>query len=210
MPVVTEEHRAAQRARIHAATFEVLRRKGLSGLAMSDIIAASGMSAGAIYGYFKGKDDLVYSLAETTIGGRVDALRQAADDRPVPPPEEAFRRIFDGLQPNLVADGIILQIWAEAVTHPRIRMLAQRGIADFYDATGDYVAAWLSHQRGVPAAEARRRGMASAPAMVALAQGFIVQGSVLDDFVAETYLSAIRSLAEALVTASSTPPESVG
>ena len=202
MPVVTEEHRAAQRARIHAAAFEVLRTKGLSGMAMSDIIAASGMSAGAIYGYFKGKDDLVYSLAETTIGGRVDALRQAADDRPVPPPEEAFRRLFDGLQPGLVADGLILQIWAEAVTHPRIRVLAQRGLGDFYEATGAYVAAWLSHERGVAEADARRRGRTCAPAMVALAQGFIVQGSVLDDFVADTYLSAIRALAEALVSGS--------
>ena len=200
MPVVTEEHRAAQRARILAATLQVVRTKGMSRLAMSDIIAGSGMSAGAIYGYFAGKDDLVFALAEWLVGGRLDALEEAAAERPVPPPEEAFRRIFAGLPEGFLADGVVLQIWAEGLTNARIRVLALRTIKDLYAAAGRYLRSWLEVECGFGAAEAQALAEATAPALVALAQGFIVQAGLLDDFAAEAYVPSIRALAETIAT----------
>lgn len=198
MPVVTEDHRAAQRARIHAATIEVLRAKGMSRLAIADIIAASGMSAGAIYGYFRGKDDLVYSLAEWLVGGRLDALRAATASRPVPPPDEALQRLFDDLPDGFVGDGLVLQLWAEAVTNQRIRVLARRMMDELYDAAADYLTAWLSHEQGMPADTAQHLAVATAPAMVALAQGYIVQGSLIDGFQCEAFLPSIRALTRAM------------
>ena len=207
MPVVSEDHRAAQRARVLAATLEVAGRKGLSRLAMSDIIATSGMSAGAIYAYFAGKDDVVYALAESLIGGRVDVLREAATERPVPPPEEAYRRLFVGLPEGFVSDGVVLQIWAEGTANPRIRALARRAIEDLYASAANYLQAWLTHERGHPPVEAlddalaglrQHLAEATAPALVALAQGFMVQGGLIENVHATRLLPSIRAIAEAV------------
>ncbi|MCA0438188.1 MAG: TetR/AcrR family transcriptional regulator [Actinobacteria bacterium] len=198
MPVVSEDHRAAQRARVLAATLEVAGRKGLSRLAMSDIIATSGMSAGAIYAYFAGKDDVVYALAESLIGGRVDVLREAATERPVPPPEEAYRRLFVGLPEGFVSDGVVLQIWAEGTANPRIRALARRAIEDLHASAANYLQAWLTHERGHPPAAAAALAEATAPALVALAQGFMVQGGLIENVHVTRLLPSIRAIAEAV------------
>ena len=52
MPKVTDEYRIAKREEIADAALRAFRRKGFQGASMADIIAESGLSAGAIYGHF--------------------------------------------------------------------------------------------------------------------------------------------------------------
>ena len=62
MPKATEEHRATQRQRILDAAITVIQRKGLASTTMGEIIKESGLSAGAIYGYYAGKDELIRDI----------------------------------------------------------------------------------------------------------------------------------------------------
>ena len=71
MPKVSPAHRAAVRDRILVAAHAVALREGLSEMSMADIISESGMSAGAIYGYFDNKEALVGQVAERVMAGRV-------------------------------------------------------------------------------------------------------------------------------------------
>jgi TetR/AcrR family transcriptional regulator, transcriptional repressor of aconitase len=64
MPKVSPEYLAARRAQIIETARELFSRKGLSDTSMSDLVAASGMSNGAIYRYFASKDELVAAVAE--------------------------------------------------------------------------------------------------------------------------------------------------
>lgn len=198
MPAVSEDHRAAQRDRVHRATLGVLRAKGMSRTAMSDIIAASGMSAGAIYRYFPSKDALIASLVEWLISGRLDALRQAAAAHPVPSPDEAFAALFASLPEHLVSDGIVLQIWGEAASNAQIRVLAQRVLAELYDGTAAYLRAWFAANGGMDPGEAARRAEVVAPGLVAMAQGYLVQAALADTLDQQQFTTSVRAISAAL------------
>ena len=63
MPKVTEEHRLAKHDEILDAALRAFSRKGFQATSMAEIIAESGMSAGAIYRYFASKADIVRGVA---------------------------------------------------------------------------------------------------------------------------------------------------
>src|SRR4028119_987920 len=67
MPKVSEQHRAAQRQRILDAARTCIDRSGLQAVTMQGIIAASGMSTGSVYGYFRGKDDIVVAAVAASL-----------------------------------------------------------------------------------------------------------------------------------------------
>ena len=86
MPRLTPERRAAQRQRIVDAARTVMLREGLPGTSMAQVIEESGLSAGAIYGYFASKDELVLGVALDVISTRLSGMDELAARRPVPPP----------------------------------------------------------------------------------------------------------------------------
>ncbi|MEZ4501448.1 MAG: TetR/AcrR family transcriptional regulator [Dehalococcoidia bacterium] len=62
MSTLREQVVEERRQEILAAALGVFVRKGLSGATMQDIASAVGLTAGALYRYFPGKDDLVAAL----------------------------------------------------------------------------------------------------------------------------------------------------
>ncbi|WP_456846025.1 TetR/AcrR family transcriptional regulator, partial [Cellulomonas sp. P5_C6] len=71
MPKVTEEYRVARRDEIADAALRAFRRKGFQATSMAEIIAESGLSAGAIYGHYPSKSAIVVDVASRVIGVRV-------------------------------------------------------------------------------------------------------------------------------------------
>ena len=63
MPRLTPERRAMRRDQVLRAAVRCVIRSGFQGLTMSEVIAESGLSAGAVYGYFASKDALLAALA---------------------------------------------------------------------------------------------------------------------------------------------------
>ena len=63
MPKVGEEHREQRRRTILDAALACFDRRGLHGTTMQDIVAESGLSAGAIYTYFDSKDAIIAAIA---------------------------------------------------------------------------------------------------------------------------------------------------
>lgn len=64
MPKVSAEHKAGVRERLLDAAHACLYEKGLEGLTTRDVLERAGLSAGTLYNYFSGKDDLLMALAE--------------------------------------------------------------------------------------------------------------------------------------------------
>jgi AcrR family transcriptional regulator len=64
MPKVSEEHKAKVRERLLDAAHECLLEKGMDGLTTRNVLERAGVSAGTLYHYFSGKDDLVMALAD--------------------------------------------------------------------------------------------------------------------------------------------------
>ncbi|HEY1831484.1 MAG TPA: TetR/AcrR family transcriptional regulator [Acidimicrobiales bacterium] len=64
MPKVSDEHKARVRQRLLDAAHECLLEKGMEGLTTRNVLERAGVSAGTLYHYFSGKDDLVMALAD--------------------------------------------------------------------------------------------------------------------------------------------------
>ena len=97
MPRITEERRQARREQILDAARACLLEHGLEKVSMEMIIARSGLSTGAVYRYFKGKDQIIEAAITTAareIGAAVAPILASAEP---------------GLPPQLV--GRLLDAW---------------------------------------------------------------------------------------------------
>ena len=129
MPKVSDEHKAEQRERILRGTMEVFARKGVGATTMGDIIEVSGLSAGAIYGYYSGKDDLIRQAAEDVLMSRRADLERLAAGNPLLPPHELIHALLSGLLAELPEPAIVLQFWAQSHADAEVRAVAERATA---------------------------------------------------------------------------------
>ena len=68
MPRVSLAHEQAVRARIVDSALRVFAEKGYHGATIGDVVRDSGLSVGAIYTYFRGKDELFLATCEFSAG----------------------------------------------------------------------------------------------------------------------------------------------
>ena len=78
MPRVSEEHLERRRQQIVDAAQRCFARRGFHQSSMQDVFAESGLSAGAVYRYFKSKDELVAALDEGWLPADTDLDAVAA------------------------------------------------------------------------------------------------------------------------------------
>jgi AcrR family transcriptional regulator len=74
-PKVTREYKQAVRDRVLKAVETLFSEKGYYDTSMDEIVAESGLSKGAIYGYFKSKEDLFVALQDKHLETSLDELR---------------------------------------------------------------------------------------------------------------------------------------
>jgi AcrR family transcriptional regulator len=87
MPRITDERRAARREQILDAARACLQEHGLEAVSMEMIIARSGLSTGAVYSYFKGKDELINAVVAEGVAAMGRQLAPVLRDPEPPPPE---------------------------------------------------------------------------------------------------------------------------
>ena len=68
MPRVSAAHEQAVRTRIVESALRVFAEKGYHGATIGDVVRDSGLSVGAIYTYFHGKDELFLATCEFSSG----------------------------------------------------------------------------------------------------------------------------------------------
>src|SRR5215216_3970469 len=88
MPKVTEEHVEARRRQILSAALRCFAREGFHRATMQDIFHESELSPGAVYTYFKGKDELIAAIIIETMGFLTGTAAAFAE----PLPEGRLRR----------------------------------------------------------------------------------------------------------------------
>jgi TetR/AcrR family transcriptional regulator, transcriptional repressor of aconitase len=129
MPKVSPEYLAARRAQIIETARELFSRKGLSDTSMSDLVAASGMSTGAIYRYFASKDELVAAVAEGR-DGTVEGDFPAAES-----PGDILARLLSYVSAPAGVEHARLtaQIWGSAAVQPALAEIARTRHASLRD-----------------------------------------------------------------------------
>lgn len=167
MPKVSEEHLANRRQQILDAAANCFARNGFHRTSMQDIVKESGISAGLIYRYFAGKDDMIIAIVEDWHEKRAAAL--TSTDyldllRAIASPEAAQQR------------NLSMQSWAETVREPRIRALAKEGVDETIKALD------------LPESLVR--------VGIAIYQGLLLQSSWDDDLDVDAFLESVRSLVQ--------------
>lgn len=177
---VSNEYVQARRDRIARAAIDQFSLRGIHLTSMSNIIEASGLSAGTIYNHFKGKNEIIAYVARTTFSGLFAEVEAAASTEPPPRPSELIGLIAARIASADIPTGLLVQVWGEAVSNRQVRDAANDVYERALDALGEYCAAWLTG-RGVDPRTAERRAPARARVMVSLVYAQILQMSLIDD-----------------------------
>ena len=141
MPKVTEEHKEQMRRRIQDAALVCIGRKGFSAVSMADIIAESGLSAGAVYVYYRGKDDLFLDASRGVMRDRLGALDRLHSQSPLPHPARAMAMVVTDLPEGATFPGLPLQVWGESVRRPELQVAARGILAEAWARGADTVRA---------------------------------------------------------------------
>ncbi len=192
MPRISEEKREARRLQILEVATRCFARQGFHRTSMEDIVRESKSSPGAIYCYFRGKNDIVAAIAdqrhkrESALLSTLFTSTNVSDGL-----QHVARAFFEMLQDPKEKERrkVTIQIWAESLRDKRIRKIVERGIRQRDAVT----AALISAQQ---AGQLRKNVDTDALSRVLLAllQGFILQQAWEPELDTEAYLTTATSL----------------
>ncbi|WP_328908834.1 TetR/AcrR family transcriptional regulator [Streptomyces sp. NBC_00234] len=197
MARVSQEHLDARRRQILDGAARCFARDGFHGTSMQDVFKEVGLSAGAVYRYFSGKDDLIAAIAGDAVGGVRHAFEEAARTTPPPTPDvligRVTRTLFDAGQLALDRQayaGLILQVWSETLRSERLGSTLGEAYGGLRAAWGELVEAYRANgmlRTDLPADHVART-------LIATAQGFIVQLALFGDMEPEVLEDGLRGL----------------
>ena len=113
MPKVSEPHKLARRKQILDAAAACFADHGLHRTSMRDICERAGLSPGAVYSYFVGKQALIAALA-------AESARRAADQAGRPA-AEALDELARSDEPAAARFRLDVRLWAEALDDESVR-----------------------------------------------------------------------------------------
>jgi AcrR family transcriptional regulator len=120
MPKVSEEYVKDKKRQVLDAAALCFATKGFHAATVDDICRQSGLSKGAVYGYFASKEDIIAALKVESVQRDAAVVRAAMQRRE---PGQAFEAMLDGVAGGTKMDNRRLtdiQSWAVAMQNQRI------------------------------------------------------------------------------------------
>ena len=193
VPRVSEEHLTARREQILAAARVCFLSKGLHNTSMQDLIQQAGLSVGAVYRYFKSKNEIVSAIAAGVVGGIRQHFDEVAARRL--PLADSIDLMLDAVEVQLGPGGnlpIALQVWAEATLDPAIGEI----VRERYEGLRASVRTIVEHavESGELPADTDRDGVTAA--VYALVPGYALQRMLTGAPDKKTYAAGVRALLE--------------
>lgn len=189
MPRVSEDHRAARRRQILSAAATRFARDGFHRTSMQDVVDESGLSFGAVYRYFRTKNDIVMAISLEAIGVIETVVRDGV---------QAGRPVADLLAtlPGALLDleqidermRLAVQAWGEALRDPALAQRMQEGLRRARAALRESIEVnWADSGVHIDAD-------AAAQVLISIIQGFILQRSWDPRLDADSYGQAAQAL----------------
>jgi AcrR family transcriptional regulator len=197
VPKITEERREARREQILEAARACLQEHGLEAVSIEMIIARSGLSTGAVYGYFKGKDEIINAVVTdgTAAMGR-QLVPILTNPEPPPPPEfisQLLRTIIafgqekhDGIDRLLVS----LHGWSHSQSDPALKTPTRAAYRRQRELFADAARRWQAAGTLDPAADPD----AVAQLLQSVILGFVAQRALAGDADARAHIAALEAL----------------
>lgn len=193
MPRVSEEHLERRRQQILDAAQLCFGRKGFHETSMQDVFAESGLSAGAVYRYFKSKNDIVQALATQTMGQLRAKLVDAIATDPLPTPADLVHFMATEVVQHSGPEGRIRlapQVWAMAMVNQDTAQYVRQAMLTMRTLWADYAVrmrdqGWLPADTDIDAVAAT---------LISLLPGFMLQHLIVGDPDPEAYARGVRTL----------------
>jgi AcrR family transcriptional regulator len=197
MPRITDERREARREQVLEAARACLQEHGLEAVSMEMIIARSGLSTGAVYGYFKGKDEIISAVVTdgtAAMGRQLAPVLKDPEPRPLPEFMEQLLRTIadfgqdkhDGIDRLLVA----LHGWSHSQSDPALQATTRAAYRSQRELLADAVRRWQAAGTLDPAADPE--GVAQLLQSIIL--GFAAQRALAGDADVQAHASALQAL----------------
>ncbi|BDZ55635.1 TetR/AcrR family transcriptional regulator [Agromyces marinus] len=191
MPKVSEEYKTARREEILDVALRCFAARGYAKTSIADLVAASGLSAGAIYGNFPdGKKELFAAAASRVLESRRNELDARRRGEGPLAPGQIIATLISGIRTEPFSD-VLPQLWAEATVDPEIRELVRAVFLRLRTAIGAQLAEWARTHPDRVEGDAAAWAERVTPVVLSAAPGFILQRALLDDFDEEAYLAAL-------------------
>ncbi|WP_127792606.1 TetR/AcrR family transcriptional regulator [Agromyces sp. LHK192] len=193
MPRVTDAYRAERLDDLFRATWRCIAEIGIERTTITDIIRASGFSAGMVYNYFASKDELV-DAAQVEAIRRARGAVEAATARPTSGPDQLFERTVRAVATRPEAgDNAMLALWVMNVSErssddarAALAELQRFAIARF----SAQAATWPEADGGLPS---RSHARADAELLVSIVLGFFAQQRFAGLTSSQPLLDAMRA-----------------
>jgi AcrR family transcriptional regulator len=191
VPRITAARANAQRERILDAALTCFARGGFHAASMQDIVAESGLSPGAIYGYFDSKTDVVMAIAAERHAMERRRLEHALTATDL---DTSLVRLVEGFVLGLRDSQekrwrrLAVQLWAESLSNPRLKQEALAGVSQAIEVLAPMIrkaqreGRWPGHLDPESAARV----------MIAILQGVSLQLAWDDNIDIASFASALR------------------
>jgi AcrR family transcriptional regulator len=199
MARVSQEHLDARRRQILDGAALCFARNGFHATSMQDVLKEVDLSAGAVYRYFGGKDELIHAIVTEVLDDVRAAFEASGRRTPPPPPYELVGTVMGEMQrerPALRVDGVscfprlVVQVWTETLRNEDLATVIQEGF--------DRVrVVWVEIVKGYQEAGMMRADAdpdAVARTMISVAQGFLAQQALFGEVPIETLQNGLRGL----------------
>jgi TetR/AcrR family transcriptional regulator, transcriptional repressor of aconitase len=193
MPRVSQAHLDARRRQILDAARRCFVRNGFHATSMQDVLGEANLSAGAVYRYFHGKDEIIAAIAAEAVAEVAGALDSTFDADDPPPLDEVLGAAFLAIRRVDAEQGmakLALQVWSEAVRSPTLAGILRDEIARVRDSLARLVGSY--QDRGLMAADAPPEQVARV--LIGLLPGFVVQHALLGDVDPDAFRTGLRTL----------------
>ena len=197
MPRVSQEHMDGRQRQILAAAGRCFASVGFHAATMQDVIKASGLSAGAIYNHFSGKEEIIAAIAQER-HEREAALCRAAEAEA--DPYVAIQRLARTFFEHLSDEGqeeerrVGVQLWAETLNNKKLLRHAKDGTAEPYRV----LSRLIDRMKAAGDLPDDIDSGAAARVMIALFQGLVLQKCRDRDLDLKAYMRVVLLLWEGL------------
>ncbi len=123
MPKVTQKYLDDRREQILSAARRCFLRDGFHSTSMQDLFAEAGLSSGAVYRYFSGKDDMIIAIAAENMQDVLAMTHTVATEQP----GRSVGVVIGDLLAMVRAKhdeeglgGLAVLVWAEALRNPSL------------------------------------------------------------------------------------------
>jgi TetR/AcrR family transcriptional regulator, transcriptional repressor of aconitase len=199
MPKITDERRQARREQVLEAARACLQEHGLEAVSMEMIIARSGLSTGAVYGYFKGKDQIINAMViegTAAIARDLEPILTNPDPPPLPEFVGQLLRATVGFGRHKKGDIdrllVALHGWSHSQSDPALKAATRSSYAILRDLFADTVRRWQAAERLDAAADPE--GLAELLTSITL--GFVAQRALAGSADVEAHVAALEALTD--------------